>query len=138
MTRLDAEVAAATGGSAAPGRPSILIVDDEPQLLDVMRLRLEDEFDVEVALSAAEADVQLGLQPFDLVLVDHLMPDELGLDFLMRVRQHFPRMKRILITGYLNPELISRAQTLADLAGYLIKPVTAAQLRAAVVGALSL
>ena len=120
------------------GQAAILIVDDEPALLDVMRERLQDDYRVEVASSTAEADVQMGLQHFDLVLVDHLMPNETGLDFLMRVRDYFPQTKRILLTGYLNPELISRAQTLAGLSGYLIKPVNDAQLRAAIVGALAI
>ena len=129
-----------TGNVAESGspRPSILIVDDELALLEVMRERLQDDYRVEIASSTAEADVQLGLQRFDLVLVDHLMPDETGLDFLMRVRAHFPQTKRILVTGYLNPELISRAQTLAGLSAYLIKPVNNDQLRAAIVGALAI
>ena len=118
-------------------RPAVLVVDDENELLEVMRARLEDEYDVETANSTAEADVQMGLQPFDVVLVDHLMPGELGLDFLMRVREHFPKTKRILVTGYLNPDLISRAQMLADLSAYLIKPVDDKQLKAAVAGALA-
>ncbi len=124
--------------AAEARRPTVLIVDDESSLLDVMRARLEPDYEVEVANSTAEADVQMGLQRFDVVLVDHLMPGELGLDFLMRVRDHFPQTKRILVTGYLNPDLISRAQTLAELSAYLIKPVTATQLRAAVAGALAL
>ncbi|MCF3648512.1 response regulator [Synoicihabitans lomoniglobus] len=117
--------------------PSILVVDDEPDLLIVMAARLKDDYHVEVASSAAEADVLLGMQHFDLVISDHLMPNEEGLEFLMRVAQHFPATKRILVTGYLNPELISRAQTLADLSGYLVKPIEGQQLLAAVAGALA-
>ncbi len=127
-----------TSESASAGRrPSVLVVDDEAELLEVMRLRLADDYEVETANSTAEADVQMGLQHFDVVLVDHLMPGELGLDFLMRVREHFPKTKRILVTGYLNPDLISRAQTLAELSAYLIKPVDDKQLKAAVAGALA-
>ncbi|WP_221031750.1 response regulator [Actomonas aquatica] len=130
-------MSAAADNGAETSKPAILIVDDETALLDVMAARLADDYEVEIANSAAEADVQMGLQHFDVVLVDHLMPGELGLDFLMRVREHFPQTKRILVTGYLNPELISRAQTLAELSAYLIKPVNAQQLKAAVAGALA-
>ena len=124
-------------GESKTKRPSILLVDDEKLLLDVLAEHLRMDYHVETAQSTAEADIQMGSMHFDLVLVDHLMPGEVGLDFLMRVKDHFPDTRRILITGYLNPELISRAQSLADLSGYLIKPINATQLRAAVVGALS-
>lgn len=104
---------------------------------DVLAVHLREDYQVETAASTAEADIQMGSMHFDLVLVDHLMPGEVGLDFLMRVREHFPQTRRILITGYLNPELISRAQQLADLSGYLIKPINSTQLKAAVIGALA-
>jgi response regulator RpfG family c-di-GMP phosphodiesterase len=123
--------------SASGTKAAILLVDDEPQLLEVMRARLEDDYDVETAESAEEADVLLGLRRFDMVIADHLMPGEQGLDFLMRAAEHFPQTKRILVTGYLNPELISRAQTLAGLSAYLLKPVNNEQLTTAVVGALA-
>ena len=115
----------------------ILIVDDEELMREVLAEHLRSDYEVETAASAAEADIQLGSMRFDLVLVDHLMPNEVGLDFLMRVRAHFPETRRLLITGYLNPDLISRAQQLADLSGYLIKPINATQLKAAVTGALA-
>ncbi len=118
-------------------RPAILVVDDELALLDVIEQQLEDEFRVETARSTAEADLHMGSAKFDLVLVDHMMPGETGLDFLMRVQEHYPETSRILMTGYLNPDLISRTQSLTDLSAYLIKSVTANQLMAAVRGALS-
>jgi len=118
-------------------RSAILVVDDEELLREVLAENLRSDYCVETAASTAEADIQMGLMHFDLVLVDHLMPNELGLDFLIRVKEHFPQTRRILITGYLNPELITRAQNLADLSAYLIKPITAAQLKAAVIAALS-
>ena len=115
----------------------MLVVDDERPLTQFVQEALEGFVNVETAQNTSEADVQLGMQKFDLVLADHLMPGETGLDFLMRCNTHFPKMKRLLMTGYLNPDLISRAQTLANLSGYLIKPVNIAQLRTAVLGALA-
>lgn len=117
--------------------PTLLVVDDESQLTGFVRDALEGQFEVETAQSTAEADIYLGLSKFDVVLADHMMPGENGLDFLMRCKEHFPQMKRILMTGYLNPELISRAQGLAGLSENLIKPVNLAQLQKAVFGALA-
>lgn len=65
------------------------------------------------------------------------MPGENGLDFLMRARKHFPQTKRILITGYMNPDLISRAEALAGLNACMVKPVSRKQLLAAVQSALA-
>lgn len=117
--------------------PVVLLVDDEPELLNAFRLQLSENYQVETAVSAAEADLILGLQKIDLIVADHLMPGENGLDFLMRVKSHFPATKRILVTGYMNPELISRVEVLAGVSACLVKPVARDQLLAAVKAALS-
>ena len=124
--------------AAPPGsHPRILIVDDEKLLRDVLAANLSDVYQVETAGSAAEADVHMGLMHFDLVLADHLMPGEMGLDFLRRVRERFPDTKCILFTGCISPDLISRAQNMAELSAYLIKSISAQQLHTAVAGALA-
>ena len=117
--------------------PPVLLVDDEPQLLAAMREGLAAEFAVETAGSAAEAEVLLGARPFAMVVCDHVMPGETGLDFLVRMRERHPRTKRILLTGYMNPELLSRSIAIAELSACLIKPVKAAELAAAVRQALA-
>lgn len=120
----------------ADNAPLILLVDDERDLLAAFSAQLGDSFRIETANSAAEADIILGLQPVDLIITDHLMPGENGLDFRMRVQEHFPATKRILVTGYMNPDLITRATALAGLSAFLVKPVNRAQLLGAVQTAL--
>lgn len=107
----------------SPARASILLVDDEPALLDAMRLNLEAHFDVHTASSVEEAEMLLALQRCDVVVTDHLMPNELGLNFLVRAKDRYPGMRRILVTGYMNPELLSRASQVAGLSACLLKPV---------------
>lgn len=126
-----------TSESSETALPTLLVVDDESELARFVKDALEGEFEVEMAHNTAEADMHLGLRYFDVVLADHMMPGETGLEFLMRSREHFPKMQRILMTGYLNPDLISRAQNLAELSSYLIKPISLKQLRTAVLGALA-
>ncbi|MBW7896718.1 MAG: response regulator [Opitutaceae bacterium] len=109
-------------------RPAVLLVDDERPLLDALRLGLEPDFEIETAGSAEEAEVMMASRPYDAVVCDHLMPGEAGLDFLTRMQRLFPRTRRILLTGYMNPELISRSVALAGLSDCLLKPVKAAQL----------
>lgn len=106
-------------------RPSVLLVDDEQAIRKVLLLGLKEHFDVECACSAEEAEMMLATRPYDVVVCDHLMPGEEGLSFLVRIRQQFPRVQRILLTGYINPDLLSRSTTVAGLASCLIKPVNA-------------
>lgn len=112
-----------TGAQESIGKPALLLVDDERALLAAMEASLEREFEVETAASVEEADLRLGLRSYAMVICDHLMPGELGLDFLVRTKSRFPDMHRILLTGYMNPELISRSMKLAGLSACILKPV---------------
>jgi DNA-binding NarL/FixJ family response regulator len=118
--------------STPAGLPPVLLVDDEPQLLGAMREGLAGEFAIETAASAAEAEMLLAAQAFGVVVCDHVMPGETGLDFLVRMRERHPRTRRILLTGYMNPELLSRSIAVAELSACLLKPVRTAELAAAV------
>jgi CheY-like chemotaxis protein len=109
-------------------RPVVLLVDDEAAIREVLQLSLKAHFDVETANSANEAEMMMGTRSYDVVVCDHLMPDEEGLAFLTRARTQFPQVQRILLTGYMNPELLSRSTSVAGLAGCLMKPVSAPEL----------
>jgi len=118
---------------STPARPPpVLLVDDEPKLLEAMREVLAEEFAIETAGSAAEAEMLLGAQRFAVVVCDHVMAGETGLDFLVRMRERHPQTRRILLTGYMNPELLSRSVAIAELSACLLKPVKMAELAAAV------
>ena len=120
------------GTRPLPSRRVVLLVDDEPELLKVLELGLKEHFDVECARSANEAEMMLATRSYDIVVCDHLMPDEEGLAFLTRARSHFPQVQRILMTGYINPDLLSRSTTVAGLSGCLMKPINAPDLIAAI------
>lgn len=118
-------------------RPLVLLVDDEPELLSVLAELLAVEFEVVTAGNTAEAELQLAQRPFELIICDHLMPRETGLDFLLRIRDCWPQTKRILLTGYMNPELISRSVPVADLVCCVLKPTSGTELLAIVRSALA-
>jgi hypothetical protein len=42
---------------------------------------------------------------------------------------HYPKARRILLTGYINPDLISRSVQLAGLSACLMKPIDMSELR---------
>ena len=113
-------------------KPVVLIVDDEAEICNVLEMGLKDHCDVESARSAEEAQLMLATRTYDVIVCDHLMPEEEGVTFLARAMTLFPTVRRILITGYTNPELLARCTGLADLSGCLVKPVRASELLVAI------
>lgn len=124
---------------AATRRPVVLLLDDEAELRLVMTRMLGDQFDVEAAANVDEARMLLGTRQFDALVCDHMMPGQVqGLDFLVEAMSVQPHAKRILMTGYMNPELLARGVTLAQLSAVLLKPATAQHIRKALHDALGL
>ncbi len=117
--------------------PVVLLVDDEPLLLDSLGQELKDSCRLFTASSAAEADLRLAARRYDVVVCDHMLPGEQGLDFLSRLSEMIPSTKRILITGYTSPEFISRSIAIAGLSACLVKPVRASEIAVAVRAALA-
>jgi DNA-binding NtrC family response regulator len=117
---------------ALAGRPALLLVDDEAALLDAVREGLSSQFEIETVKSAAEAEARMAARKYAVVVCDHILPGEAGLDFLVRMREVHPETRRILVTGYMNPELLSRSIAVAELSACLIKPVPMAALAQAV------
>jgi len=115
---------AGSAESAAPNKDAILLVDDEQPLLDVFAAALSPSFDITTATNAREADFILQKKPFKVVVADHLMPGGNGMNFLVRAREEFPHMQRILVTGYMKPEMLLRSVNEAALFRYLLKPVS--------------
>jgi response regulator RpfG family c-di-GMP phosphodiesterase len=122
-------------GSPPKALPSILLVDDEAKLLDSLGQELRESFRVYTAGSVAEAEVLLAARSYDAIVSDHMLPGEQGLDFLIRVQEMMPKTRRILVTGYTNPEFISRSVAVADLTACFLKPVRASEIRDAILSA---
>jgi DNA-binding NtrC family response regulator len=119
------------------GLPTVMLVDDEAQFLDAVSHELEESYRLYTAASADEADVLLAARHYDAIVCDHMLPGEQGLDFLMRAAELVPSTKRILMTGYTNPEFISRSMAIAGLCACLVKPVKASQISDAIKAALA-
>ena len=119
------------GSPAATGdqpKGAVLIIDDEKPLLDVYAAALSPRFDVATATSVQEADALLRTRNFKVVVSDHLMPGGNGMGFLVRVREEYPEMQRVLVTAYMKPEMLLRSVNEAALFRYLLKPVSLGEL----------
>lgn len=119
----------------------ILCVDDEREVLDAIVADLSPfetmGFRIEAASSVAEARQitgGLGEDELALVLCDHLMPGELGVDYLVSLSQRHAtrRARKVLVTGQAGLQDTVRAVNEAGLDHYVAKPWTADQLRAVV------
>lgn len=109
-------------------RDAVLVVDDERPLLDVFAEALGTRFEVTTATSAREAEFILRKKAFKVVVADHLMPGGNGMSFLVRAREEYPHMQRVLVTGYMKPEMLLRSVNEAALFRYLLKPVSVVEL----------
>ena len=122
----------------APGKPVVLLMDDEQLLLDSLTPELKTTCSLYTATSIAEAEALLAERSYDVIICDHMLPgDEQGLDFLVRTMETVPEMRRILITGYTNPEFISRSTSIGGLSACLVKPIRASQIAGAIRSALA-
>ncbi len=117
-----------SAGAGVTQKDAVLIVDDEAPLLEMYRAILSDHFDVTTVSTVKEAEFALHKKSFRVVVADHLMPGGNGLSFLVRVREEHPESARILVTGYMKPEMLLRAVNEAAVFRYLVKPVEVREL----------
>jgi len=82
--------------------PRILLVDDDQDILDIIRLDLEDDpaNAVETTSTAAEAIRKVASTPYDVIIADWRMPGMNGTDLIRRLRKDGCASFIILYTGY--------------------------------------
>jgi len=89
----------------------ILVVDDDRIVLESCRRVLESEgFEVRLTTSAREALDVLSEGRFDLMLVDVIMPEYDGIYLMGSVRERWPQMPVIVMSGYPTPEVMARGR----------------------------
>jgi two-component system, NtrC family, response regulator PilR len=116
--------------------PRILLVDDEPDLLDLMELTLvKMGLETDRAGSVAEARAKLSKPEYQLCLTDMRLADGQGLDVVQHISMHCPQIPVAVITAYGTAENAVAALK-AGAFDYLAKPVSLDQLRALVKNAL--
>lgn len=105
-------------------RARVLILDDEDIVLESLSSFLELETDYEILTFSTPSDAltSLGHAPVDIVISDFLMPEMNGHEFLAEVKKLYPRVPRVLLTGYADKDNAIRAINELDLFQYLEKP----------------
>ena len=111
--------------AAVPKRPpaTILVVDDEPVVLNALSFTLEREgFHVVGCTSPLKALAILNERDFAVIISDQRMPEMMGLDFLIESRRLRPYASRILITAVLALPTIVDAINKGEIFRFVAKP----------------
>ena len=129
------------GGTGRPGNQSaassaniarVLVVDDEPDLLELLELTLvRMGLDVDRALTVAAARERLAQRTYALCLTDMRLPDASGMDLVALISREYPATPVAVITAFGSTENAVAALK-AGAFDYLSKPVALDQLRSLV------
>jgi two-component system response regulator HupR/HoxA len=107
---------------SANKRYGVLVVDDEEAIVESLALTLEDDYRVFTALSGKEGLEILEREDVALVIVDQVMPDMSGVEFLEKVVERRPRTVRMMLTGYADLSSLVRAINDGRIYRYVQKP----------------
>ena len=105
-----------------PDKRPILVVDDEPDMLNSLRGLLRYDFKVYTAGSGAEGVALLQQQEIHVVMTDQRMPQMTGVDFLRQIKSEHPEAIRVIFTGYADLNAIIDAINLGNVYRYVSKP----------------
>ncbi|WP_299179430.1 sigma-54 dependent transcriptional regulator [uncultured Neptuniibacter sp.] len=103
-------------------RPTVLCVDDEIRSLETLERTLDEEFDVLTASNAEQAMELLQKNEVHAILCDQRMPGQTGVEFLTEVRQRWPQVARLILSGYTDSEDIIKGLNEAGILQYITKP----------------
>lgn len=110
----------------------ILLVDDEPHVLESIQRQLRNRFEVSTALSGDEAlNVLKNNDPFAVIVSDMRMPGMDGVQLLSRVKDIYPEMVRVMLTGNADQETAVEAVNAGQIFRFLNKPCSTATLATA-------
>jgi CheY-like chemotaxis protein len=114
----------------------ILLVDDEPENLDVLSVLLEDDFDIHVARGGREAlSTFSSVGDFAAVISDQRMPGMTGVELMIELRRLAPATVRMVLTGYSDLPPIVAAVNEGNVYRLFLKPWNPHEMRAAVADA---
>ncbi len=110
-------------------KPTVLAVDDEPDLLELVSLTLSRmSMETRTAGDVTTAQKLPEIEPFDLCLTDMRLPDGDGLDLVGWIQQNFPQVPVAVITAHGNVESAVRALKLGAF-DFVSKPLDLGVLR---------
>ncbi|OGD16543.1 MAG: hypothetical protein A2Y69_14495 [Candidatus Aminicenantes bacterium RBG_13_59_9] len=119
-----------------PGKHRILVMDDELTVCKSIRqVLIREDCEVDMAQSGEEALRKEAEQPYDVMIVDLMMPGLSGIDLLKMLKARNPKARIIMVTGYPTMRNTLQAMQLGAV-DFLPKPFLPTTLRNLVAAAL--
>jgi CheY-like chemotaxis protein len=139
---LAAEMAEMSGlramAAATAAKVRVLVVDDEPAMIDSVRRILRRDYDVTGAVGGAAGIAALAAGPeFAVVISDLRMPEMDGIEFLGRAHELAPDTVRVMLTGCADIEAATAAINSGQVFRFLTKPVSYPDLAAALTASIA-
>jgi signal transduction histidine kinase len=113
-----------------PGKPCLLVVDDEPDLVQSVQDLLRFDYRVLGATRATEGLAILEREPVQIVMTDQRMPEMTGVELLSQVKQKHPDAVRLLFTAYADMGAVIDAINEGNVYRYISKPWEVTDLKA--------
>ena len=122
----------------ATAKPRLLVVDDEPDMLDFLERVFRSEYEIVRANGAEEAlaTLQGAAGRFDVLVTDQKMPAMTGIELLERIADGtagpHDALVKVLLSGFTDVPEIQRAVERCGIHAYVVKPVDSERLHEAV------
>lgn len=101
----------------------ILLIDDEPNVLNALTRSLRDpDWEFECCAAGAEALKRIQTSPFDLILSDYRMPVMDGIECLRQARALQPDAVRMVLSGHADRDAVLAAINEAGISRFITKP----------------
>lgn len=100
----------------------ILVIEDEPSMLFCVEQILKRHYEVIPVSDCLSGERILESRPIEILICDENLPGENGLMFMARIRDRFPDLQMILMTGQASEELLAQAINEVQVLRFLPKP----------------
>lgn len=115
--------------------PRVLVVDDNPLIIDLIARLFEQRFAIDAAGCASEALAKMEGSCYDLILIDLILPEMNGLELFRAIRRLNPQQKAMLTTAYEGDARVEQA-IIEGALGCIFKPFQLEDLEAALLDAI--
>lgn len=119
-------------------KPTIIVVDDEPENIELLTRGLRRRYDVHSAEGGEEALRLLDCHDAAVIITDQRMPGMTGVELLAKACELYSDTMRILLTGYADLDAVVDAINFAHVTSFLRKPIRPAEIESAVSSAMEI
>ncbi|MDR5899307.1 EAL domain-containing protein [Halomonas vilamensis] len=120
-------------GTEGEIKPTLLLLDDEPNILSALtRVLRRDGYRIIAAERASDAFEYMAMNDVHVILSDQRMPEMSGTEFLRRAKELYPDTVQLILSGYTNLKTVTEAVNQGGVYKFITKPWDDDELRALV------